>query len=410
MVKPCKLVLYFKSLRRGCFVRLRQCLQILSPRLISMRSLLKRMQYPYAFHQQRGSALLTALLITALAAALAAEVATEEGWLMTAAKWSRGAEQAQTAIAYAQQRAIAEVLQLAQKDPKYEIHQVSTKVQSLGTFHGVQLSMQLQDAQSLWNINALGYRTFPGAPLTSMGQDFSRLLQVATQDVKLSSTSQPSAFTAKQADLVTRFIMHYIGPYQGDRADRYYVKHQPPLFPAHQMMMHISQLRAIRGVTRDLYLQVSPILTALPTTRNLLNVNDLTDRQQLLAIALGISPDQISGWNQCLATLGLITSTQQLRKRLQTFCPQIYGSKTGTSGGASSQQQTLSQHIVGDAQGGAQGSQTQLGCDTNYIFVRIQAKIDTQVLHSQMLLYIQQSYGSQVIVHEVWKAASLTPM
>ena len=361
--------------------------------------------------KQRGAALLSALLITALAAALAAEVAANEGWLLTQAGWSRGAERSSQALTYAKQKAMTELYMMMAKDPQHLIYRVPKAWQKLGNINGVDVVMRLEDAQTKWNINSISQsdqtynnnseNTF-GANLAS--NDLSRLLQTISRKVTVPGMSQPTALSPALAWQLVTLIKNYIGPYRSDILDRYYIRQHPPYFPSHQMMMHISQMRAIRGVTRLRYLQWQGYLTALPTTLNQINVNDLSPKNPLLAVTFGVPAMQLPGWGTCLQGLSLIKTGVALKTALQANCPQLIQNNPGST--SSDDGSILSRVAVDNNDNGSSSGKTQLTTHTNYIFVTIQAKIGQQTLWLRALLFADKTVDNRLIVRELWETTN----
>lgn len=358
--------------------------------------------------RQAGTALLSALLITALAAALAAEVATDQSWLLTEANWARGAERGQMALEYGKQVAIRELFQMLQKDPQHRIYQVPSKLQKLGVINGASLSMRLQDAETKWNINILSRDE--GSPIGSLGMaetDAQRLLELITSKITFSDQSKTHALNPAAAWQEVQKIKNYLGPYQSDHDDRYYLKQKPAYYPAHQMMMHSSQMRAIDGVSRILYWQLASSVTALPTQLSLINVNDLTKADQFVGITLGINNSQLANWNTCRQGLGLIKSNIMLQQRLQETCPELYNPTGGYSG---TSEDSLSSRIASDDMvvNQDQNRKTQLTTHTNYIFVTIQAKIGIQTLFMQSLFFVGKAMDDRLVVQEIWQTPNLS--
>lgn len=354
----------------------------------------------HIFKKQQGTALLSALLITALAAVLAAEVASQQSLLINQATWSRGAAHAAMAIQYAKQQAIEQIFIAATKSPDHLIHKVNSQPQNLGTLYGAQVEMSLTDAQTKWNINALSETTdnISTDKTYAMNDLTALLMQVTASNNSQSDLLPISQLNFAQAQKLTQYIRNYVGPYREDAADRYYMKHQPPYYPAHQMMMHYTQMRSIEGINRAMYQRLNQVITALPTTQNKININDLPDRGGAIAAALGVPSYEISAWNDCRISIGRVVTNNDMLKKYLGFCTSISDSISY----AGKQNQPIESRLATPQADG----QTQLTTSTNYIFLNIKAKIGLQRLGLHSLIYVSK-LDNNIIIKEIWEDGNI---
>ncbi|MEM7304076.1 MAG: type II secretion system minor pseudopilin GspK [Pseudomonadota bacterium] len=202
------------------------------------------------FKQQSGVALLTAILVLALAAIAATSIAANhqlsirraENIVFGSQVWSylHGGE------------AWAKVIMARDLDDENEYDAYSeawaTQLPAL-PLPGGYISGQLSDEQGKLNINniLIGENA---DPVTRTRLE--RLFALLEQD--------PS---------VVQAIIDWIDPDvqalpPAGAEDDYYTGLEQPYLTANQPMMHISELRLIKGVTQDVYDAVSPYLTVLP--------------------------------------------------------------------------------------------------------------------------------------------------
>lgn len=140
------------------------------------------------------------------------------------------------------------------------------------TVEGGQISGRIEDMQGRFNINNLiveGKRSEPDV------QRFNRLLQVLGVDGEI-------------APAIVDWLDEDAEPSFPDGAeDEAYYSQPVPYRAANRPMASASELRLVKGVTPEIYIQLEPFICALPQ-RTLLNVN--TASAQLLAtVADGMS-------------------------------------------------------------------------------------------------------------------------
>lgn len=210
--------------------------------------------------QQRGVALLTAMLILALVAMAGTAMLTRMNfamhrsgniWLAQQAWWyALGVEQWLTAI--------------LERDAKH------TKIDTLKEpwaqdvgllpIEGGGITGRVIDLQSRFNINDLAR-----ANAVQAQKQFQRLLQLVSDVGPL------------KARRLTQAIHDWLDanrrptrPYGAE--DIYYLGLRPPYRTANQLMASPSELRAVRGMTAELYNALLPYITALPEP-TAINVN-----------------------------------------------------------------------------------------------------------------------------------------
>lgn len=201
-------------------------------------------------HTHKGSALIMALLITAIVAAVSTAIAVHLRMIIRESQLAYNFEQAYCDLQGVQYWGKAQVIQNAKLNN--EKHTVENYPQSMpnALFHNAQLSGEIDDAQGLFNINALAN---PAAQT-----QFIRLLKAV--DNTLSDA---------QAAQITKSISDWINT---SNVDTIYLKNNPPYRAAHQSMVSVSELRLISGISPKLYLALLPYVTALPVSDNQINI------------------------------------------------------------------------------------------------------------------------------------------
>jgi len=202
----------------------------------------------------KGSALIMALFIMALIAAAATALIYEQQLTIANTQQSFNYSQA---LQYNQMVTdwAADTLQQNLINPK------TTHIDTIPSFYvtttipGGQYRGVLLDMRAKFNLNNL--RT----PANQAG--FTNLLKTA-----LPNLSNPQN--------ITNAISNYLSP-QGSYPSSYddaYQKAKLPYTPPHRLLLNISELRKVIGITASLYQKLTPYLTVLPKTNTLLNIND----------------------------------------------------------------------------------------------------------------------------------------
>jgi general secretion pathway protein K len=156
--------------------------------------------------------------------------------------------------------------------------------------NGYRVVTRIHDMQSRYNINRLSDPT-----KTDNKDEFVRLLRA------LKINLEP-----KKLDALVDAIRDWLNKSEG-RPDlnRYYAELPIPYRAAHQPMVHISELRLVKGMTAELYEKLSPYLVALPTSESRINIltalppvlttlNEKVTLDKAVAIAKAVATMQIS--------------------------------------------------------------------------------------------------------------------
>lgn len=227
--------------------------------------------------RQRGVALLTAMLILAVVAIAGSSMLTRMNfaihrsgniWLDQSAWW----------YAVGVEHWLATVLQRDRKHTKIDtLQEVWAQDVGMLPIEGGGISGRVIDLQGRFNINNLA-----NSNNQQDRKQFERLLQLVTDvDPLTARTLVQSIHDWLDSDIrPTR-------PYGAE--DVFYLGLTPAYRAANQLMVSLSELRAVRGMSTKLYRALAPYITALPESTPI-NVNTASP-VVLASLAEGISLD-----------------------------------------------------------------------------------------------------------------------
>ncbi len=230
--------------------------------------------------QQKGVALLIALMVSALIATIAIELTwkMELNFTRSANRWH--GVQASTYLEGAENLAIKWLIDdlnspTGQNDNLNEAW--ATPVPQMPTDHGY-VSGALEDASARINLNSLGGRPSSGSSASVGAKRFNepqrrfvRLLLLLTNN-----EGQPM-LTMPEAEAITEAVIDWVDTddqetgFGGAEAD-YYQQLVPPFVAANDVMSSVSELSLIKGITSQIYNALLPYVIALPANVTL-NVN-----------------------------------------------------------------------------------------------------------------------------------------
>lgn len=244
----------------------------------------------YSMKNQRGVALLMVLLVVALVSVMAV---TLSGRLQTSVLRTANLQQAEQAYWYwlSAEEIVSELLQreLNENDGVATQQQMWFQQSQSGNLYPVDggaIQGKIQDLHSCFNLNALRVASEEGpSPMRERRKAQLRMLIMATdEDV------EPYA-----ADVIVDSLADWLDA--DDRIDGSYgaesVDYQSLRFPhgaANNWLIHVSELRLIRGVTAKIYRQLKDYVCVIPRDDSLkINVNTVSDEQPELlhAVTLG---------------------------------------------------------------------------------------------------------------------------
>ncbi len=224
--------------------------------------------------QQRGLALITAMLVVAIAATTAAYLSFDQQiWLRQSQNLTDRA-QAEVVRAGAQEWAITLLAKDAKDSKSDDLTEDWAKPLPPLAVEGGQVTGRIFDAQGKFNLNNLVRGNAPSPP--DIGA-FKHLLQSLSIDPNLS-------------DAVIDWIDTDSNASSAGAEDIDYLQMKPPYRAANQPLQSVEELRLVRGFTRDIVDKLRPLVTALPQPTTI-NVN--TAPKEILAALFYTKPDVV---------------------------------------------------------------------------------------------------------------------
>ncbi|WP_417621422.1 type II secretion system minor pseudopilin GspK [Parasphingorhabdus sp.] len=237
---------------------------------------------------ERGAALLTVLLLVAVIAILAAHGIDRLAGATKLASNARELSQAKAYLVAAESIGMRSAEQIISASPGRTVNLGgwNGREQSFPVPGGI-ITATLADGGNCFNINSLV--TQQADILTARPEglaQFSRLM------VMLGVLDGDAADIAESvADWIDSDT---IAAPRGAE-DQYYLQQEKPYRTANALLVDISELRTIKGVTDDVFVSLAPWLCALPTTDlSPININTLRPEQAILLAMLGEVPSDLT--------------------------------------------------------------------------------------------------------------------
>ncbi|MGM0593468.1 MAG: type II secretion system minor pseudopilin GspK [Pseudomonadota bacterium] len=209
---------------------------------------------------ERGVALVTALLVVALATTTAAAMISRQQ--LDIRRTGNGLQYEQAYLyVNGMERWAARVLRQdgEENDVDHPLEEWATELPPIPV-DGGQLAGRLEEHQGRFDLNTL---VVGGTVNEQALGRFQRLLTVLELDPALAN----AVVDWLDADMEPRF--------PGGAEDPLYLAEEPPYRSANRAMVSVSELRLVYGVDAEVYAQLAPHVTALPTPAPL-NVNTVT--------------------------------------------------------------------------------------------------------------------------------------
>lgn len=245
--------------------------------------------------KERGAALLTVLLLVAVLAVLAAHSIDRLAGATKLAANSRELSQAKSYLIAAESIGMQSAEQLVAASPG--------RTTNLGDWNGREqifpvpgglIRATLRDGGNCFNINSLVQQTQEVfSPRPEGIEQFIRLMGLL--DVPSGSAFDIAAATTDwlDSDMIAS---------PGGAEDSEYLRLESPYRTANALMVDVSEIRAVKGVTAEIYRQLAPWLCALPTSDlSPVNINTLRPEQAILLAILSTGDIDIVRGRQFLA-------------------------------------------------------------------------------------------------------------
>jgi general secretion pathway protein K len=227
-------------------------------------------------HQQRGIALLVAILLVALGTIIAAAVAYENATAARRGTATYAFDQALLIAQGAEALAAYGLRQIHDNDASHTTYPAQGWGKPIGPLEvvpGVMLEASLEDLQGRFNLNNLVKPDMQPDPVQV--QAFIQLLEL-------------SGLETKWAGYMIDWIDGDITPSNPDGAeDSVYMGQTPPYRTANRYITSTSELLALPGFGRDRYLKLAPYVTALPYGASGTPVNICSAPDRVLNAYLG---------------------------------------------------------------------------------------------------------------------------
>lgn len=236
---------------------------------------------------QQGAALISALLMMALAVTLVTFLLFGQRLLIRQATWVTNADHMTLALQGVQDWAMQTVV--TQKNiRKLSSYQMNAR--------GLKVSGMIYAEGGRFNVNSL--------------LDSGNLLKF----VSLVRTVMPT-LPVSEALRLSYALTRWISAVRD--SDRYYLSQKPPYREAHRLMVHLSELRLVRGVTPAIYAALvqgsQRYLTVLPHAVNRINVNYAS--AAVFSAGTGLSMDQVHRLIHCRETVSFFTTVDDFIQR-----------------------------------------------------------------------------------------------
>lgn len=236
---------------------------------------------------ERGAALLTTLLLVAVMAALSVGLLDQIRFGLLSARNGREAAQGQWHLLGAEQLARQRIDQLSRqgfgRTPMDGDWNGRVFTWPLGD--GTVMRASVRDGAACFNLNSVVEGS--GEQLTRRGLGVAQFSALAT------AVGAPDAPRLAEA-LADWIDSNAIRDEASGAEDEAYVAAARPYRTANTLMSEPSELRAVRGVTPEIYARLRPYVCALPTTElSPINLNTLKPETAvvLTALSLGVIPE-----------------------------------------------------------------------------------------------------------------------
>lgn len=243
------------------------------------------------FKKDSGAALITALFIMALVAIAAVAMSMRLEVAIRRTELSLNSNQLYLSAQGVQSWAAGILLaDVAKATPK--IQRIDTLPQYLPLSHdqGIQVSGALIDEQGKFNLNNLEAKNLKPPPQKGKPTQPNPLNQFI---VLLRAVD--SSLSADQANTIAQSVSNWVTQKQSVKASsqytEIYAKRKPPYQAAYAPMVSVSELRLVSGISKKLFRELAPYVTALPTTITKININSASI-PVLMTLGAGLTRSQ----------------------------------------------------------------------------------------------------------------------
>lgn len=225
------------------------------------------------WNRQRGAALIVALMVVATVSLLVTRVANDALLTFRRVENQLHSQQAYAYLLAAEgvtRRALLEDLAIDRRTSQIDSDTEQWAVSGLAfaTEHGA-ISGQLSDLTGRLNLATLGHRETKNKGYSLDQQRFIRLLQALPLEEPIEQNTAEELGNA-----VFDWIDEDDRPRGAGGAESYYyASAEPPGRPANRAVVSVSELRWVKGMTKEIYEALKPHVSALPISQTTINVN-----------------------------------------------------------------------------------------------------------------------------------------
>ncbi|HEY6484313.1 MAG TPA: type II secretion system minor pseudopilin GspK [Steroidobacteraceae bacterium] len=204
--------------------------------------------------QQRGMAMLVAILLVALGTILAAAIAYESAMGARRGAADLDFDEALLVTEGAEALAAYGLRAVKQADKSGDTYPAQPWAQPVGPIEvvpGTTLEASIEDLQGRFNLNSLVANDGSGKPNVEAVKVFQRLLEILQLE-------------PKWADLLVDWIDPGIDPLPDGAEDSAYLSQNPPYLTANKYITSTSEMLALPGFGHDRFATLAPYVVALP--------------------------------------------------------------------------------------------------------------------------------------------------
>ena len=248
----------------------------------------------FGSENERGAALLTVLLLVAVIAILAAHGIDRLAGATKLASNARELSQAKAYLIAAESIGMESAKQIVSASPgrTSNVGGWNGREQKVPVPGGI-ISATLADGGNCFNINSLV--TQQEAVLSARPEGLAQFARLMVMQGVLDGDS------ADIAESVADWIDSDSVASPRGAEDQYYLQQENPYRTANALIVDVSELRTIKGMTDEIFVRLAPWICALPTTDlSPININTLRPEQAVLLAMLGAVPSDLTPARQFL--------------------------------------------------------------------------------------------------------------
>ncbi|MFI4954331.1 MAG: type II secretion system minor pseudopilin GspK [Gammaproteobacteria bacterium] len=277
---------------------------------------------------------------------------------------------------------------------------------------GLQISGQIYDLQSLFNINNVLINNVKeeeeeqaaeqeNPSQTPQEQQAQRDAEQKQQEVEQELTpadfltdedlytpawmftrllENQATLPAVQSRALTEALLYWIMPAETEM-DNYYLKLPQPYRPAHQLLWSISELRLVQGVNNEIFSAIQPFISALPVNTRVAST----------------APSGATQGGSELITVNINTTTPELLAAI--LKAEVADAKSVLASRPYYTQESLQEQLnkIVDKEKGGGNAVSMIGITSKYFLVRAEVQDDRRKLVQYSILHLNPEEGIKVL-------------